>query len=521
MVRPFLLVLGVLGVSGLFAQELGRTDRLWRDYLSETVRRGLPLLVSDPVPGVVPFWPALDQDRADAQILEPSDDLVLLGTWIDRAEGAETGVASLKAAWPKPTLRRFSVRQWGECLFTSWDAGSEPREWTDAWLAWTDKVYSPIALTRGLQVLETQDPSSVVPLATQALELYPEDRRFLPFVVRHPELAVNPVALITRDLARNGGWSDVALKSLLDRAPNSQALLVQAGYNAGRLVSVLDHDYGVWVATVPGKAPAPGAWTWDSDQDGLAETNLVFDSGGLASWSRSGADGRWTLGFRAGAPETLRETRSGSSWTLRWEAYPWASQVEYRWGDQTVVYRFRPLTQSVPLWPEERFKVPSDRWPVSLAALWLPVDPRALALSAATVETWVGNRRIETVFLYRGEVWLDVADSDHDGVDDTWSYYRSGRLASVYRALEGRGQAGLRELYHRGELAQVQSKAPVASRTEFALFPAQGVQLWDPHGDHRPLERVFLWTGGERLGAVVFSKDVLPWETMPTWEPRP
>jgi len=136
------------------------------------------------------------------------------------------------------------------------------------------------------------------------------------------------------------------------------------------------------------------------------------------------------------------------------------------------------------------------------------------------VETWRGTQKVGTVFLAQGEVWLQVDDSDRDGIEDTWSYFRSGRLASVYHSVEGRGQAGLRELYLRGELAQVQSRAD-QSRNEFVLFPVQGVQLWDPHGVRRPLERVFLWTGGDQLGAFVFTKDELPWETMPAWEPRP
>jgi len=125
------------------------------------------------------------------------------------------------------------------------------------------------------------------------------------------------------------------------------------------------------------------------------------------------------------------------------------------------------------------------------------------------------------VFLFRGEVWLAVEDTNNDGKDDTWSYFRSGRLVSVYSDWEGRGQASLRELYRKGELTQVQTRTKPGSRAEFVLFPAEGVQLWDPKYSGRPLERIFIWSGGDRLSALVFSGTDLPWETMPNWEPRP
>ena len=164
---------------------------------------------------------------------------------------------------------------------------------------------------------------------------------------------------------------------------------------------------------------------------------------------------------------------------------------------------------------------PPERLPAALASLWLPLDPRALAVGAATVESWEGPIRIGTVFLYKGEVWLSVEDSDRNGRDDMWSYFRSGQLASVYRDIEGRGEVGLRELYRKGELAQVQSRPTPGPRAQFVLFPSEGVQLWDPRGSGRPLDRIFVWSGQDRLDALVFSGNSLPWETMPTWEPRP
>ena len=42
-----------------FAGDLGRTDGLWREYLSETVRRGVPVLNTEA--SSVPYWPVLDR----------------------------------------------------------------------------------------------------------------------------------------------------------------------------------------------------------------------------------------------------------------------------------------------------------------------------------------------------------------------------------------------------------------------------------------------------------------------------
>jgi len=522
MVRP-LLVLGLLlGVSSLGAQDLGRANQFRNEYLSETVRRGLPLLVDDPCPGVVPFWPTLERFRAEAQILEPGADVVLLAAWMDRAEGqGELSVPALRGAWPRPALVRFSPRQWGETLFACWDAGSAPREWTDAWLAWTEKVYSPAVLVRGLEVFETIDPSAVAPLLNQGVQLYPEDRRFLPLVARHPEVVPSAEGLVARDLDRNGGWSNRTLAQILRRSPAVGQSLVRAGYRSPALDAVLANDYGKWLTTDPPSSLSSGAWAWDSDGDGRIESHLIFQDTGVTSWSRRTSDGLWTLVFRGNRPDTLTEVRSGASWTLHWEAYPWAATLEYKWSDRTLVYRFRPLAQAIPLWPAERLNAPWERLPAVLASLWLPLDPRALASAASSVETWEGPTRVDTVFLYRGEVWLEVEDSDRDGREDTWSYFRSGRLASVYHDAEGLGQISLREVYRKGELAQVQSRASSRPKNEFVLFPIQGVQLWDPHGDGRPLERLFVWTGEEKLGALVFTKDQIPWDTMPTWEPRP
>lgn len=159
--------------------------------------------------------------------------------------------------------------------------------------------------------------------------------------------------------------------------------------------------------------------------------------------------------------------------------------------------------------------------PASLATLWTGLNAGELVRSAASFEVFQGEKRRATTSLFRGEVWLATEDSDGDGRDDVWSFYRGGRLASQYHDPEGTGTPNLRELYRQGELDQVQLKAAQGARTEFVLFPRDGVQLWDPQGRGRPLDRVFLWPEGDRVSALVFSGSSLPWQTMPLWEPKP
>lgn len=514
MVRPFLILAALVFVSSGAAQDLGRTDRAWREYLYQTVRRGVPVLSAPTL--TAPYWPRLNQFVEEARVLEPSADVELLSAWIKLQEGAPADAAvALRAGWPRPVLSRWSARAWGEALFTAWPPGS--REWTDAWLAWQDKVYSPRALIRGIQVFERADPSAVEPLLKQAALLYPEDRRFLPLVARHPAAVTNAQGLVARDLVSQGGWSKPVLRDLLDRSPTVKTLLADAGYPSARLDAALDDDYGRWLTT-DASVPADGAWRWDSDLDGQLRDRLTFEGGQLTSWTRTG-ESVWTLTFRDGKPDTLTESRRGSSWTLRYEAYPWASNLEYRWSGNLSVYRFPPLAQAVPLWPAERFTAPLSRLPSVLAEMWIPLNPQALAKAAASVEQWEGNLRVSRLFLYQGEVWMEIEDSDRDGVDDTWSYYKAGKLASVYHDPEGQGTATFRELYDKGLLTQVQSKG-VKGHVDFVLFPQDGVQLWDPHAEGRPLDRVFVWQG-ERLNALVFSGQSLPWATMPVWEGLP
>jgi hypothetical protein len=523
MVRAYFSVLGILlGVAALGAEDLGRTDHFWREYLSETVRRGLPVLASGEAE-TIPYWPALERSRTEAATLEPGPDVELIGAWVDLQQGEkEFALETLQKEWPKPKLSRFSPRAWGEALFSSWEPGADPQTWTQAWLSWQEKVYSPAALVRGLEVLEQSDHSAVVPLLTQALELHSEDRRFLPFVVRHPEAVPLPEELVSRDRLTTGGWSDHALRVLLNRNPSSVSFLVKAGYPRARLDSLLARDYGTWLASDRKSPPSDGEWTWDSSQTGRLDSRFVFRDGILTSWTKeTQGGGLWTLTFASGQPETLSETREGATWALIYETYPWVRTLEYRWGQHTIVYRFRPLTQKVPLWPAERFQASVNSLPSVLADLWLPLDPKALALSSATVETWEKGLRVRTVFLFRGQVWLSVEDVNRDGREDTWSYYRSGTLVSVYHDTEGNGQVNLQELYKKGELAQVQTKSATGKGVEFVLFPAEGVQLWDPHGDGRPLERIFVWPGQGELQALVFSGSKMPWDTMPPWEPRP
>jgi hypothetical protein len=343
----------------------------------------------------------------------------------------------------------------------------------------------------------------------------------LPLIARHPEAVRDAVGLVARDRAATGGFGPRALGAWLDRDPGSRDVLTKAGYPAGTLDGAQARDYGLWLASSPAGDPADGPWAWDADQDGQAESRLVFQGGALVSWTRSSAEGGlWTLSLAGGKPTRVTEARDGAVWTLDYEAYPWVKSLDYRWGSQTTRFRFLPLAQALPLGPDTRFQGPSSRLPAVLAEVWVPQDLRVLAQTAVSVETWEAGQNVRTVFLARGEVWFSEEDTDRDGRIDSWSYYRSGQLASVWRDPEGRGQANLREVYRKGELAQVQSQGTRAT-PEFVLFPREGVQLWDPHGDRRPLERLFVWSGGDQLKALVFSGASVPWATMPPWEPRP
>ncbi len=502
------------------AQDVGRTDRAWREYLYQTVRLGLPLLSSAST--MSPYWPALDQYVDDARSLEPSADIDLLTAWVRLQEGfSEEALSLLKAKWPKPELSRWRPTAWGQALFAAWPSGS--KYWSDAWLAWQDKAYCPPVLVRGLESLELTDGAAVTPLLQQAVSLYPTDRRFLPLIARHPQAVNDAKGLIARDLrasepgVESRGWSSAALRILLNRSPGSRSLLNDAGYTADRLDTALRNDYGLWLGS--GQDAPSGSWLWDADHDGISESRLTFEDGQLVSWTRVTPGSVWTLALKDGKPDILSENRQGASWTLRYETYPWALTLEYRWAGNAMVYRFPPLSQAVPLWPQERFNASVNRLPSVLADLWLPIHLQALAQASAVIEEWHGNLRASQLFLYRGEVWMQIEDENGDGVDDTWSYYRAGKLASVYRDPEGLGVATLREVYDKGLLTQVQSKGKGA-KTEFVLFPQDGVQLWDPHGQGRPLDRLFVWQGS-RLDAMVFSGQNLPWATMPVWEARP
>lgn len=522
MVRFLLLILAILA-SPLTAADLGRTDRLWRDFLSETVSRALPVLAEESTGASVPYWPEIDQDLRDARSLEAGPDVDLLESWTELHQGfASDAEKRLRSGWPRPGCVRFSPRAWGEALFESWNPEPDPTAWTQAWLAWDEKLYSPRTLVRGLSVLEKSDPSAVVPLLAQAIQLYPEDRRILPLVVRHPEVSASSEALIARDRALWGGWAPGTLRSLMTRNPEVRGLLLKAGYPDVRLDSALQNDYGTWLASRSTQAPGDGQWTWDSQERGGADSALIFQAGHLVTWTRTRVPrSLWALEFDQGKPSVVSETRDGATWTLTYEAYPWAHTLEYTWGKTRILYRFRPLAQSIPLWPEERFHANVEKLPEVLADLWLPLDPRAMAAAAASVETWVSGVRASVCYLYQGEVWLKIEDSTLGGRDDTWSYYRSGRLVSVYHDSQGLGQGSIRELYSKGELTQVQTQSSPGPRAEFVLFPQDGVQLWDPHGSGRPLDRLFVWEGSDRLSAFVFSGSSLPWETMPPWEPRP
>jgi len=174
--RLTFLVVGTLAVAvSLSAQDLGRSEQLYRGYLSETVRRGIPLLGLGDLSS--PYWPALDRTRADAASLEPGGDTDLVASWMDLQQGQEAAaLEALRQSWPHPTVNRLGPRDWGEALFSAWEA--QDPAWTAAWLAWEGKTYSPRALVRGIEAFEESD----LPIRVDGLDWHttsPEFRKVI------------------------------------------------------------------------------------------------------------------------------------------------------------------------------------------------------------------------------------------------------------------------------------------------------------------------------------------------------
>ena len=174
-------------------------------------------------------------------------------------------------------------------------------------------------------------------------------------------------------------------------------------------------------------------------------------------------------------PTLCPRPRACAGWRLNYEAYPLARNLEYRWGQHRIVYRFRPLAQKVPLWPSERLRRLGKQFAIRLGRpLGSSGTPgpllrrrprwrRGIKVSGKGLCSFSGDK-----------VWLSIEDTNGDGSDDTWSYYRSGKLVSVYRDLEGHGQTNVRELYQKGELTQVQSKAASGKGNRICVVSQRG-----------------------------------------------
>jgi|GEM_PF-2332675 len=512
------LFVGVLSTSA--ASDLGRTDHWWRGYLANTVRCGVPL-VADPSTAVqLPFWPGLEAEAQDVLSLEPGQRASLMEALMDAWGGDSlSAVQILRQQWEKQPGQLPSL--WGTSLFLLWNPGKDSKEWIDAWLAWENKVYHPSVLVKGLKELVRSDPSAVVPLLKQAVQLYPEDRRFYPFLLLHPEIDPGLVDRLRDDRSETGGWSTTALRSLLDQDPSSRDLLLRAGYTAQNLDEAVSQDYGWHLRVAKSTQIADGAQFWDADGDGTAESTIVFNQNEPVTWTHRDDQTLWTLTFDHALPSRIEEHYQGAVWRLNFKRYPWLDSLSYQWGVHRVVYRYRSWSVQVPLWPDERFHGPAFALPGTLATLTAPVDPKSLVQQATSIESWEGKLRTDVAYLSRGQVWLQVSDENRDGIEDMWRYYRGGKLDSVYSEPDGRGEVTLREVYEKGRLKQVQHLSPASKTVDFVQFPMDGVQLWDTHGSGSPLQRLFTWSGTDKLAVMVFSGKSLPWNSMPTWEPRP
>ena len=515
-------LLWILGTISVQAQ----TSGVLPSYLAETVRRGLPLLALTDSKEKVPLWPELEAALRREASLAPSSDLSLLDSWILLQEGCtQAAFQRLETLWssPSPTgTSRYPVTFRAEAWFSVLRQTGEDQRLNQAWTAWEQKYLSPRVLMDGLSSLEKTQPLVVPGVLRQALALYPGDRRWLSWLARYASEFPQTLALLKRDLT-TGGFSSAELQAILRQNPDSRALLIQAGYPNARLEGAMALDYPSLLSQNKNDQMPNGAFTWDQNTDGIADSRVVFQTGQLKSWSRGSLDPlgqSWSLVFEENRPKLWLESNRDSRWTLAYEAYPYARTLTYEYGNHRIEYQFPPFTVDVPIGPEERFQGPQVLWPWQFDSALLPLSLSGLAAKASSILTH-NNGILESIYsLYQGQVWLQVDDSNADGNPDVWSFYRQGKLDRVYRDPSGRASANLQEVYAQGELQSFLADADQIGRTTFALFPADGVELWDFKGTGKPLLHRMSWDS-DSVSAIAFSGTKVPWETMPPWESRP
>ncbi|MEI8092698.1 MAG: hypothetical protein WCG80_00640 [Spirochaetales bacterium] len=510
-----------LSAWGLSAQ----SDDTVRHYLAQATARGLPLLAATEPKDQVPFWPELELELAVRTSNSPGADTALVEAWSllqqDRIKEA-SGV--LEGLWSSPPSgsSTLPITLRAEAWFSTLRLLAQDEKLTAAWKAWEQKYLSPSVIETGLESLERTQPSSVVGVLKQAMELYPQDRRWLVWLLRHPKELSQTLALVQRDRVLGGGFSPTELRAILRRNPASRELLLKAGYAATSLDASLTWDYAT-LASKPVEA-ATGTYFWDINIDGLTDSRVVMSGGHLQVWSQGLGDPEgqsWSISFAKGKPVQWQEGVRSARWTLDYEDYPYARTLTYTYATHEIQYQFPPFSVAVRLAPDERFQGPEVLWPWELDKSRQPLSLPSLVLQASSILNREAGLVRSTVSLASGAVWLTVDDADSDGRADTWSFFRQGKLDRVYRNPSGEGAAAtLQELYSKGDFQAFLADPARSGRTMFALFPEQQVQLWDPEGTGTPWLQLANW-GSERVEAAAFSGETIPWATMPVWESRP
>jgi tetratricopeptide (TPR) repeat protein len=515
-------------------------DRAHDAFLRHTIVDRLPVVAVDPSPRVVPFWPDVSADLQESRDFTPLGDAEALEGFLLLHEG--------RLALAKATLQRvWADRSWftigeltvGRAYLQTLLWLHDDERLQSAWKLWQNKYLSPESLLIGIESYERTQPSLALQILKQAIELYPDDRRFLGELTLFSQDFPQTEALWQQTEEQNLGWSRTLLARLLrriERLPDAQArrsalgVLTSSGVLvAPELETFLQRDYGAsvreWLKKGPVDPVADGRYSWDVDENGWPNAQLFFRKGKLVSWSTGfldAASGFWEAHFSDGRLTWVRENKGDESWSLKYSVYPYVDSLTWRNKTQTFRYTFQPfVTTAEPYTQDQLKKLPEALWPWYLSTSWKPLNPAKLVPQALRLDEFTNGVWSKELFLLKGEVWLEIADTLGDGKPDTWSYFRNGRLASVYRNFGETGQPDLHAIYDRGKLVASEASPQGKGVTEFVLYPQQGVQLWDWDGTGTALLRVFQWKGATGLKASVFSHSNLPFQDMPRWETPP
>ena len=514
MLRSGLLLLGWLAASGLIAEV---NPGLHDAYLTETVRRGLPVL-AEPDQNSVPFWPLLEGRVRNLNSVHPDGESALVQAWmLLHQQQLREASGVLEGLWAQPPASKATAEAW----FSTLGRLELHEKLLTAWQLWELKYLSPRVLLEGVRAASRSQPELAISILKQAVVLYPQDRRFLFARLALGEMTAETLPLTARD-SLQGGLSSVQILSLLRQNPAARDILLRAGYPEASLTGALSHDYAELAASNKVVPAANRVWGWDQDGDGSAEQSVVTASSALWSWSRGDYDPQgesWSVDFRRNTPVRLVEARRDSRWVLTYEAYPAVKTLTYSYSQHQIVYHFPPFAISVPLAPESRLSGDSAFWP------WQMGGPAGLSLAALVrkayaVETWEKGRLIKSLAMAQGQAWLAIEDTDADGQNDQWSFYRGGQLDRVYRNPAGAGASTLQEVYHLGEYVAFLADPLRRGQTLLAEFPVTGVQLWDPEGRGVPFQRWFRWEDAA-VQVQAYSGESLPWNSMPVWASRP